>query len=267
MIEPRRPRPRRRFGQHFLHDRGVIERIVSAIDPRPGERVVEIGPGEGALTEPLRARVPALDVVEIDRDLAGALRERHRDDPGFRLHEGDALRFDFGALADGAPLKVVGNLPYNISTPLLFHLLGQADRIVAMVFMLQREVAERITAAPGTGAYGRLSVMVQYRCRTEWLFGVAPGCFRPPPRVHSAVLRLTPRGPAQAAHDPARLADVVRLAFGQRRKTLRNSLMPLLPEQALRDAGVDPARRPETLSVAEFVALANACPAAPAQKI
>lgn len=262
-------RPRKRFGQHFLHDPGVLARIVAAVDPRPGERLVEIGPGQGALTRPLLERCGRLLVVELDRDLAAELASRDWGAAGkLEIHQGDALRFDFAALAlPETPLRIVGNLPYNISTPLLFHLLEQAHAIRDLHVMLQREVVQRLAATPGSHDYGRLSVMVQYHCRVEPLFGVGPGAFRPPPRVDSAVVRLVPHTlPPVTVDDPARLAETVRRAFSQRRKTLRNSLSGWLEPSAMATAGVDPGARPETLDLAAFARLANAVIMPPSQR-
>lgn len=252
--------PRKRFGQHFLHDPAVVRRLVDTIGPGLEIALVEIGPGLGVLTRPLLQSVQRLDVVELDRDLAARLESDPACRPALRVHTADALNFDFCALAEerGRALTVVGNLPYNISTPLIFHLLDQSACIRDMLFMVQREVAERLAAAPGGGHYGRLSVMVQYRCRVERLFGVGPGAFNPPPKVESAVVRLTPQTPAPAARDEPALARLVRAAFSQRRKTLRNALRTLVSEEGIRAAGIDPRRRPETLSVAEFVQLTNA---------
>ena len=249
---------RKRFGQNFLQDPGIIGRIVRAIDPRPGEALVEIGPGLGALTAPLVEAAGMLDVVEIDRDLAPRIAARFGD--RVRVHEADALRFDFAALAAqlGRPLRIVGNLPYNISTPLVFHLLTAAGHVQDMHFMLQKEVVDRMGAAPGTDDYGRLSVLLQYRCRVEPLFAVPPECFHPRPKVMSAIVRLLPRPPVQPARDEQVLARLVTQAFSQRRKTLRNALRGLLDEPAIAACGVDPAARPETLALAQFVALADA---------
>ena len=254
--------PRKRFGQNFLTDPRVIHAILRAVDARAGQRVVEIGPGRGALTEGLIASTAELHLVEIDRDLAA--RWRGRAGPLLTVHEADALRFDFAALAGGPrSLRIVGNLPYNISTPLLFHLLSQSPAILDMHFMLQREVVDRIAAAPGGDDYGRLSVMVQYQCRAERILEVSPEAFEPAPKVHSAVVHLLPgyhdHGIAQ---DPRLLATLVRQAFSQRRKTLRNALSGMLGSEGIEGAGIDPRRRPETLSVAEFVRLADAAAAA-----
>jgi len=249
--------PRKRFGQHFLHDREVVRRIVEAVAPAADDRVVEIGPGEGVLTGPLLEAAGALDVVEIDRDLARGLRERGDWFGRVTVHEIDALRFDFRPLAVERPLRIVGNLPYNISTPLLFHLLDQRECIRDMHFMLQREVVERIVAAPGSGTYGRLSVMIQAHCEAQSLFRVAAGAFRPPPQVESAVVRLRPRAePIVPADRETAFAAIVHDAFSARRKTLRNALRKRLASAQIEAAGIDPGARAEALSVAEFAALA-----------
>jgi 16S rRNA (adenine1518-N6/adenine1519-N6)-dimethyltransferase len=240
-------RPRKRFGQHFLHDPGVIRRIIEAIAPAAEDFIVEIGPGQGVLTLPLAERVGQLEVIEIDRDLAAAL-------PGDRIkvHVADALEFDFGVFPRG--VRVVGNLPYNISTPLLFHLARYADRVRDMHFMLQLEVVERMVAKPSTPEYGRLSVMLQTRFMMQKLFRVAPGAFRPPPKVDSAVVRMRPlRGPLGC--DAQRLEVLVRQAFSARRKTLRNAL-PLGPGD-FAALGIDPRLRPENLSPEDYVRIAR----------
>ncbi len=251
-------RPRKRFGQNFLIDRQVIDHIVRTIDARATDTIVEIGPGLGALTRALIASGARLHLVELDRDLAANWQQH----AGERLtvHPADALDFDFGALAPTpAALRIVGNLPYNISTPLLFHLLAQDDCILDMHFMLQREVVARLAAQPGTADYGRLGVMVQYRCHVEPLFDVHPRAFEPPPRVMSAVVRLLPQPFVHGRAENYRMLEkVVREAFGQRRKTLRNALSGVLDTDALCDIGIDPSRRAETLQIAEFVAIANA---------
>jgi 16S rRNA (adenine1518-N6/adenine1519-N6)-dimethyltransferase len=253
-------RARRRFSQNFLHDAHHIERIVAALDPRPGERIVEIGPGLGALTAPLIERAGSITAVEIDRDLAARLRGRFTAQQ-LALLEGDALELDWAALAaaDERRLRIVGNLPYHISTPLLFALLPIASRVRDQHFMLQKEVVDRMAAAPGGGAYGRLSVMLQFRYRVLRLFVVPAGAFSPPPQVSSAVVRLLPR-PADElpAVDEGKFARVVTAAFGQRRKTLRNALSGLLGEAAIRACEVDPGARAETLPVEAFVRLARA---------
>ena len=250
-------RARKRFGQHFLTDAAIIDQLVRSIAPREGDNLLEIGPGQGALTYPLLDAIAHLQVVELDRDLIELLRRRIAPER-LSIHQGDALRFDFAALATQTPLRVVGNLPYNISTPLIFHLLAQAGAIRDMTFMLQKEVVDRLTAEPGSKDYGRLSVMVQYHCQADYLFFVPPGAFSPPPRVDSAVVRLTPYTALPCpADDPAWLARIVTQAFSQRRKAVRNSLKPLLDGAALENAGIDPGLRPDHLSVADYVTLAN----------
>ena len=249
---------RKRFGQNFLHDPQVIAHIIEAINPQPDEALVEIGPGRGALTEPLLEHCSALDAIEIDRDLAAELRQRLAG-RGLTLHEADALKFDFAALAAsrGRRLRVIGNLPYNVSTPLLFHLLEARSSIIDLHIMLQREVIERICAAPGSGEYGRLTVMLAPWVIAEHLFDVGPGAFRPVPQVWSAVARLRMRQTPAFPVD-ARYARVVSAAFSQRRKTLRNALRSLLDAEKIASCGIDPGARPETLSPAEFAALAAA---------
>ena len=261
-------RPRKRFGQNFLHDERVVARIVAAIAPVAGDRMVEIGPGLGALTRPLLARVGRLDVVELDRDLAASLAERLGFPEPLVVHQADALDFDFAQLAGDDRLRVVGNLPYNISTPLLFHLLDQADDpagpIADMHFMLQKEVVDRLTASPGGRDWSRLGVMTAARADATRLFRVPAGAFRPAPKVESALVRLVPRRLTddERARLPT-LERVVRQAFSQRRKTLRNTLRGLLDADALSAAGIDPGRRAETLSLAEFQRLADAVDDAP----
>ncbi|MGE5171725.1 MAG: 16S rRNA (adenine(1518)-N(6)/adenine(1519)-N(6))-dimethyltransferase RsmA [Rudaea sp.] len=247
--------PRKRFGQHFLTDAHYVARIVDAVDPHPGDNLVEIGPGLGALTGSLVERAQHIVAIEIDRDLAARLRE-HFGPAQLTLHEADALAFDFAAL--GADLRVVGNLPYNISSPLLFHLATFEEGLRDIHVMLQREVVARMAAVPGTPDYGRLTVMLQARFAITRLFTVPPGAFRPPPKVDSAVARLLPLGPARPPiADAALFTRIVAAAFGQRRKTLRNALASIADEEALRAAGIDPAARGETLAVEDFVRLAN----------
>jgi 16S rRNA (adenine1518-N6/adenine1519-N6)-dimethyltransferase len=248
-------RARKRFGQHFLHDRGVLERIAASVAPQPGEHIVEVGPGAGALTAVLLQKIPSIDAIEIDRDLAASLRERWPDT--LRLQEGDALDFDFTRLAAerGGKLRLVGNLPYNISTPLLFHFLTHRHAISDLTVMLQKEVIDRMAATPGSDDYGRLTVMLAPWFDIAKLFDVGPGAFQPPPRVWSAVARLRVLEEPRFAVPDAYAAIVAR-AFSQRRKTLRNSLRGLLVEGAWRDTGIDDGARPETLSPAEFALLA-----------
>jgi 16S rRNA (adenine1518-N6/adenine1519-N6)-dimethyltransferase len=251
-------RVRKRFGQHFLHDPGVIARIVEALSPGQHDRFVEIGPGFGALTVPLIARTGRLEAIEIDRDVIPELKRRCAGLGELVVHEADVLEVDFRELrGTGLPLRVCGNLPYNISTPLLFYLLGAGDAVHDMHFMLQKEVVDRMAAAPGGKDYGRLTVMLAAACRVEKLFKVGPGAFQPPPRVESAVVRLLPlRVPPFPMPDAARFARVVAGAFSMRRKTLRNSLRGLVDEAGFAAANVDPGRRAETLRPDEFGALA-----------
>jgi 16S rRNA (adenine1518-N6/adenine1519-N6)-dimethyltransferase len=253
------PRPKKRFGQHFLTDRHYVRRIVEAIAPRPGDSMLEIGPGTGILTAELANVVRPLHVVEIDRGLAAGLRERFTAD-SVVVHEADALEFDFEALP--GPLRVVGNLPYNVSTPILFHVAEHAATIRDCVFMLQKEVVDRMVAAPGTPDYGRLSVMLQYRFAMALALRVPPGAFSPPPKVDSAVVRMAPLDEGRPrARDEQLFANLVGAAFSQRRKTLRNAARSWADEEAFARAGIDPVRRGETLSVGEFVALADAATA------
>jgi 16S rRNA (adenine1518-N6/adenine1519-N6)-dimethyltransferase len=250
--------PRKRFGQNFLHDMRIIQRIVSSIAPKPDEPILEIGPGQGALTEKLLAYQPQLTAVELDRDLVALLTKNFSAEKNFRLIAGDALAFDLSVLSPALhSVRVVGNLPYNISTPLLFHLLQQRAWIRDMHFMLQKEVVQRLAAEPNSKDYGRLSVMAQYYCRVTPLFDVPPGCFFPPPKVMSAIVRLQPWEPELIAHDTALLSTVVNIAFQQRRKTLRNTLKTLANETQIIAAGINPEARAETLAVADFVRLAN----------
>jgi 16S rRNA (adenine1518-N6/adenine1519-N6)-dimethyltransferase len=247
--------PRRRFGQNFLVDGGVIAAIVSAIDPQGDDTVVEIGPGLGALTDPLLARLDHLHVVEIDRDLIARLKMRY---PPARMtiHEGDALAFDFASIGDD--LRLVGNLPYNISTPLLFHLADYVGIVRDMHFMLQKEVVERLVALPGESDFSRISVMLQYRFHLEWLLDVPPESFDPPPKVQSAVVRLIPKEVSELnAKSQEKLAQVVQTAFSQRRKMLRNTLKGTLGEAGFAELGIDPTLRPEDVPVADYVRMAN----------
>jgi 16S rRNA (adenine1518-N6/adenine1519-N6)-dimethyltransferase len=251
-------RAKKSLGQHFLHDPGTIERIVRAVAPARGQRLVEIGPGRGAVTAPLLEAAGAIDVVEIDRDVVPVLEERCRGRGALRVHLCDALTFDLRALrGDGPPLRLVGNLPYNISTPLLFRFVEQLDAIADMHFMLQKEVVARMAARPGNKVYGRLTVMLAPFVGVEPLFDIGTGAFSPPPKVVSTFFALRPHAaPPFPIADPARYAQVVAAAFGQRRKTLRNSLADLLAPAQITAAGVDPGARPETLRPADFAALA-----------
>jgi 16S rRNA (adenine1518-N6/adenine1519-N6)-dimethyltransferase len=274
-------RPRKRFGQNFLRDQAVIERIISAIRPRPHEHIVEIGPGRGAITRPLLTRCGRLDLIELDRDLAAELTTLETDthvdtsahhaseprspsngrqsDTHIQVHQADALRFDFGALVKDRKVRIVGNLPYNISTPLLFHLLNHADSFEDLHLMLQKEVGIRMAASPGGKDYGRLSVMLQAKCHVKILFRVPPAAFNPVPKVDSSFLRIIPRtNDLPKIVNPPLFKVIVTRAFSQRRKTLRNGLLGVIASDDIERSGIDPQRRPQTLSVAEFVTLANA---------
>jgi len=262
-------RARKRFGQNFLHDQAIIAQIIAAIHPQANQHIVEIGPGKGALTKPLLqalhliknkgGETHPLDVVELDRDLPVLLRETCAEYSDLRIHLADALKFDFcGLVNNNRKLRITGNLPYNISTPLIFHLLQQLHCIKDMHFMLQKEVVERLSAAPGSSAYGRLSVMVQYRCRVENLFTVHPGSFIPAPKVDSAIVRLIPYSqPPIQVYDEKQLSRLVTQAFSQRRKTLRNTLKTLLSAEQIASVNIDPGLRAETLTLEQFAQLSN----------
>lgn len=257
-------RAKKRFGQHFLRDREVLARLLGVIHPCPGQCVAEIGPGTGVLTRPLLLALGELHVVEIDAGLAKALTADLAACGRLVVHAIDALKFPFSSLAgEGRRLRIVGNLPYNISTPLMFHLLSESHCIEDMVFMLQREVAERITASPDTRQYGRLSVMVQYLCESELLFEVPPAAFDPLPKVYSSVLRLAPRRAPLPVADRTLFKDLVRKAFSLRRKTLRNALKGWADETVLRSARIDPGSRAETLTPSDYVRLSNVMAATP----
>lgn len=252
-------RARKRFGQNFLIDQGIIRDIVRSVHPKSADRIVEIGPGKGAITELLADQCEHLSVIELDRDLVPWLKVRFEKHPGFQLFQADALAFDFAQLIEGEhPLRIVGNLPYNISTPLIFHLLSYSTQVKDMHFMLQKEVVKRMAAKPGESAYGRLGIMVQYFCEVEELFEVPPSSFSPAPKVDSAIVRLTPY---QTIPHPANnvkvLEKLVNLAFQQRRKTLRNSLKANLPVEILESLPVDLGARAETISLETFVMLSN----------
>lgn len=253
-------RPRKRFGQNFLHDPGIISKIVLAVDPGKNDHLVEIGPGQGAITSELLPLAARLDAVELDRDLVSLLEKKFAKHAHFALHSCDALKFDFCQLLDSGPLlRIVGNLPYNISTPLLFHLLESAQCINDMHFMLQKEVVDRMAAGPGNKTYGRLSVMLQVQCQVTALFDIGPGAFDPPPKVNSAFVRLTPyENPLISSDNKTLFAQIVTQAFAQRRKTLRNTLKKLVKPEVFQLANIDPALRAEQISPEEFVQLANA---------
>lgn len=253
-------RARKRFGQNFLHDPVVVDRIIRSIRPAPGDHLVEIGPGQGAITEQLLAAVNKLDAVELDWDLVKLLSAKYAHHPGFHLHSADALKFNFCQLAaTGGKLRIVGNLPYNISTPLLFHLLENSQCIEDMHFMLQKEVVERIVAGPGSKTYGRLSVMLQIRCQVQILFPIGPGAFQPAPKVESAFVRLIPHEkPPFPINDPDLFSKIVTQAFSQRRKILRNTLKGLVSVDTMGHCGINPSTRAEQLSVEDFACLSNA---------
>jgi 16S rRNA (adenine1518-N6/adenine1519-N6)-dimethyltransferase len=266
-------RTRKRFGQNFLQDTAIIDRIVSAIHPRAGDHIVVIGPGQGALTESLVDAECQLDVIELDRDLTPGLLASYSHKPGFKLHSADALSFDFASLSDStsetsisdqttAPdrrLRVVGNLPYNISTPLIFKLLENSGLIRDMHFMLQLEVVQRLSASPGSKQWGRLGIMAQYQCQVDHLFDVPPEAFRPPPKVQSAIVRLTPWAePPWPACNASQLRSLVKAAFAQRRKTLRNNLKEIIDSTQLEALGIDPGARAETLQLQQFIEITNA---------
>ena len=249
---------KKHLGQNFLHERGVVEKIVHAIDPKPGDRIIEIGPGQGALTFPLLDRHGDVTAIEFDRDLLAPLAQAAQAHGTLTLIPADVLEIDFTALAGDGRIRLVGNLPYNLSSPILFHALDHAAAIRDMHFMLQKEVVDRMAAPPGNKVYGRLSVMLQAYCMVTPLFKVPPGAFRPAPKVDSAVVRLVPRAPDTVGiDDPKRFAAIVRAAFGQRRKTLRNALAGEADETLIAAAGLVPGARAEQLSVADFVRLAN----------
>ena len=248
---------RKRFGQNFLHDQMVIQKIVNSINPRQGDRIVEIGPGEGALTELVLDKIGTMDVVELDRDLIPLLKIRFVMNDGLTIHQADALKFEFCQLQqDEKKIRIIGNLPYNISTPLLFHLFDSNHCIQDMHFMLQKEVVDRIVATPGIKNYGRLSVMLQTYCTTQALFDVPPHAFEPPPKVNSAILRLLPRPQCDEQIDNfSHYEKLVRQAFSQRRKTLRNTLKETCNTEQIEQAGLSPTQRAEELSVSDFVNL------------
>ncbi|HAI95987.1 MAG: 16S rRNA (adenine(1518)-N(6)/adenine(1519)-N(6))-dimethyltransferase [Cycloclasticus sp.] len=249
---------RKRFGQNFLQDSRIIHQIIMAIDPSATDHLVEIGPGQGAITEPLLQTKCTLDVIELDRDLVDRLNQRFSHLEHFRLHSADALTFDFAALERETPLRIVGNLPYNISTPLMFHLLTQAAHIQDMHFMLQKEIVNRLQAQPGSKQFGRLSIMIQLSCQVEALFDVEPECFHPQPKVMSSIVRLTPYKKQRYTINDLPLFDsIVKTAFSQRRKTIRNTLKNICEDPDFDKAGIDPSSRAESLSIDDFVNLSN----------
>ena len=249
---------KKHLGQNFLHEQSIIDKIVQAVNPKSGDRLVEIGPGQGAITFPLLDRHGELTVIEFDRDLIAPLTEAARSHGDLTVVHRDVLRVDFGALADGGRIRLVGNLPYNISSPILFHALDHAAAISDMTFMLQKEVVERMASGPGSKVYGRLSVMLQAYCTVTPLFTVPPEAFRPAPKVDSAVVRLVPLPPESiAVRDRGSFERVVRDAFGQRRKTLRNALSKLCDAGAIEAAGIRPDARAEQIEVGDFIRLAN----------
>lgn len=257
--EPYQHQARKRFGQNFLVNHHVIDKIIAAIAPKPGQNIIEIGPGHGAITEPILAKCPSLKVVELDRDLIPILREKFVDYPDFQIHQGDALKTDFAQFYQpGQAMRIIGNLPYNISTPLIFHLLGFSQQIEDMHFMLQKEVVDRLAASPNDKSYGRLSVMVQYYSHVQPLFKVPPTAFRPTPKVESAIVRLLPYSqPPIIANDLKLLTKLVSASFQQRRKTMRNTLKHMLDSVQLEQLDIDISLRPQNLSVADFVHLSN----------
>ena len=250
--------PRKRFGQHFLHDAGIINGIVAAVNPKPGDHLIEIGPGEGAITLPLLRRAQRMTVIELDRDLVPRITAMTSDIGEVDVIQADVLNVDLAMLADDRKLRIVGNLPYNISSPILFHCIDHLEAIADMHFMLQKEVVDRMAAGPGSKVYGRLSVMLQLACVVEPLFDVPPSAFRPPPKVESAIVRLIPRPASERplAFLPT-VARIVRAAFGQRRKTLSNALNGVATTAQLRAAEIDPGERAEQLPLAAFVRLAQ----------
>jgi 16S rRNA (adenine1518-N6/adenine1519-N6)-dimethyltransferase len=261
-------RARKRFGQHFLNDSYIIEKIIHAVSPKSDDHIVEIGPGQGVLTQFLIPQAGRVDAIEIDRDLAAYLREHFKNFPQFFLHEMDVLNFNFSSLTEKkASLRVVGNLPYNISTPLLFHLFNYLPLVRDIHVMLQKEVAERMTAKVNTPDYSRLSVMTQFYCQTQKLFDVSPMAFSPPPKVDSSVIRLTPN-PSQLYQPKSvtHFAEIVKNTFNFRRKTIRNSLKPYLSEAEIEKLGIDPNKRPQELSIDEFILISDVSSPAPSSR-
>lgn len=253
-------RARKRFGQHFLHDQNIIDRILRSINPQAGENLVEIGPGQGALTYPLLKACESLIAVELDRDLVPVLNRQSKQYGDLEVINADVLEFELASLGTHKIYRLIGNLPYNISTPLMFHLLESVDLIQDMHFMVQKEVALRIVAGPGDANYGRLSVMLQYQCACQYLFDVPPGSFSPPPKVDSAVIRLTPlAAPEYDIGDHGDFSAIVQAAFGQRRKTISNSLKSVLSREQIIACDIDPILRAENLSIGDFARLSRNC--------
>lgn len=250
---------RKRFGQHFLHDKHIIQRLVDVITPKKDQHIIEIGPGQGALTVPILMLVSEMDAIELDRDLIPALTQRCANKGTLHIHQADALTFNFASLFDGkSPLRIIGNLPYNISTPLIFHLLTFASYISDMHFMLQKEVVDRLAAKPGDEAYGRLGIMVQYHCEVTALFDVPPTAFYPPPQVHSSIVKLVPyHDIPHTARNYSHFANIVKEAFSHRRKTLRNSLKNLVSDSDWQKITVNAKARPEELSVEDYLKISN----------
>lgn len=251
-------KPRKRFGQHFLKDTNVLNKLLSAIAPQPSDHIIEIGPGHGALTQLLLPHVQQLDAIEIDRDLAASLRHRFAADENITIHQADALKFDFNTVKrNDQLLRIVGNLPYNISTPLLFKLFSYRDIVKDMIFMLQKEVVKHLIAATGSHYYGRLSVMAHYFCENSELFSVGPEAFLPPPKVESAVICLIPHQQTHFTNNLNLFTDIVREAFSYRRKTLRNCLKKYICAEQLQALSIDPMKRPQELTVENFVKISN----------
>ena len=253
-------RARKRFGQHFLHDQNIIDLILRAINPLPGDHLVEIGPGQGALTYPLLQRCKDLIAIELDRDLVPVLQRESKRYGNLEVINADILEFNLASLGKDKKFRLLGNLPYNISTPLMFHVLESMSQIEDMHFMVQKEVGLRIVAGPGNNNYGRLSVMLQYRCECQYLFDVGPGSFSPPPKVDSAVVRMTPlTEPAHDIGDEKIFSAIVQAAFGQRRKTISNSLRSQVSRESISACGIDPSLRAENLTIGDFARLSRAC--------
>ena len=259
MGNPAPHKARKRFGQHFLHDKNIIDKILRAIRPDEGENLLEIGPGQGALTYPLLRQCKKLTAVELDRDLIPELCRKSAQYGELNIINADILDFDIDSLSAEEPFRIVGNLPYNISTPLMFHLLKSTDRILDMHFMVQKEVAQRIVSPVGGKHYGRLSIMMQYQCECQYLFDVAPGCFRPPPKVDSAIIRLIPRTQAEfEIGDSLLFAKIVQTAFGQRRKSISNSLKSMISAEIFEHCEIDKRLRAENLSGQNYARLSCA---------